>query len=125
MLTRVVHAEEPAAASRQSLLSRHELWLSLSATLLTAGITGSYALKVAALNDRIAALPADSLEPPQLAQDALRARRLVWGFGTAASLFAITTLLVVVFQPGVVDSAPQLGPTLGLGELGVSYHRRF
>jgi hypothetical protein len=127
LVTGTAQADEPARSP--TLLARHELWLSLSATLLTAGITGSYALKVAALNDRTAALMPKSTEGPQLAQQVVNARRVAWGFGSAAALFAITSLLVIVFQPGVSQAEPrpveELAPAIGAGELGVHYQRRF
>jgi hypothetical protein len=104
------------------LFARRELWLSLSATLLTAGITGSYALKVAALRDRMDLLVAGANERPQLAQDAVNARRLAWGFGTAASLFAITTVMVIAFQPG---RQTEVAPVLGVSEMGVRYSGKF
>jgi hypothetical protein len=124
-----VRAADSAPSSSHTILARHELWLSLSATLLTAAITGTYGLKVAALNDRIDSLASGSSERPQLAQDAVQARRLAWGFGSAASLFAITSVLVILFQPGHSDDepkpAPQLLPAFGAGTLGVHYARRF
>lgn len=122
LLVSRVRADEAEVATSPGLFARHELWLSLSATLLTAGITGSYALKVAALSDRMDRLVLASTERPQLAQDVVNARRLAWGFGTAASLFAVTTVMVLVFQPG---RQTEVAPVLGVGGMGVRYSGKF
>jgi hypothetical protein len=109
-------AASPASADDVQQ-ARRELWLSLSATLLVGGIAGSFALKVAALNDRYANLPLISRERPQLQDDILATERLAWGFGTAASLLAVTTVFVWVYQP--------VTPVVGVGELGVRYRGQF
>lgn len=113
---------EPQAA-------RHELWFSLSATLLLGGIAGSFALKAAALDDRIELVRPGTREPFDLQEDALSARRWAWGFGAGASLMAVTSLLVWLYQPAITDRAPDtapvVNPVLSANGLGIDCRGRF
>jgi hypothetical protein len=115
--------------SSQSQVARTELWLSLSATLLLGGIAGSFALKSAALEDRMALLLPGGREIFDLQEDALGARRLATGFGAAASLMALTSLLLLLYQPAGEDKAPDttpvINPVLSANQLGVSCSGRF
>jgi hypothetical protein len=113
----------------QPQLERTELWLSVSATLILGGIAGSFALKSAALNDRIGLLLPGEPEVHELEEDALEARRWAWGFGAGASLMAVTSLLVLLYQPALADDAPKtapvLNPVLSANQLGLQYRGRF
>jgi hypothetical protein len=110
-------------------LARTELWLSVSATLILGGLSGSYALRAAGIDDRIAILAPAEPEIHRLEEDALQARRLAWGFGAGASLMALTTLFVLLYQPALddkaPDSAPTVNPVLSAHEVGLHYHSRF
>lgn len=110
---------------RPTQVARHELWLSLSATFLLGGIAGSFALKAAALDDRVALLPRALAERPELQEDAVSARRLAWGFGSAASLVALTSVLIWIYQPALPDQPATISPVVSAGQLGVNYHARF
>jgi hypothetical protein len=117
-------AEDQVVSKAQ--LARHELWLSWSATLVLGSIAGSFALKVAALNDRIDLLPRNTIERPDLQDDAVSARRLAWGFGSAASLLALTSVLIWVYQPELPDQpSAALTPVVSAEQLGVRCHGRF
>jgi hypothetical protein len=122
-------ADEPSPRSSQPQVVRHELWLSASATLLLGGIAGSFALKAAALHDRIDLLPLATRERYALQEDAVSARRLAWGFGAGASLMALTSLLVLLYQPNLPDAPPVatpiVSPVLAAGQLGVNCHGQF
>jgi hypothetical protein len=124
-----VRADEPSVRSSQPQVARHELWLSASATLLLGGITGSFVLKAAALHDRIDLLPLNPRERFTLQEDAVSARRWAWGFGAGASLMALTSLLVLLYQPSLPDGPPAampvVSPVLAAGQLGVTCHGRF
>jgi hypothetical protein len=118
----------PAAALAQERASsaRHELWLSWSATLLLGSIAGSFALKAAALDDRVDLLPRNTRERPDAQEDSVSAHRLAWGFGSAASLMAVTSVLIWVYQPSLpAEPGPALTPVLSASQLGVTYHGRF
>jgi hypothetical protein len=118
-----------AHAEERPQVERTELWLSLSATLILGGVAGSYALKAAALEDRIALLLPGEPEIFDRQEDALQARRWSWGFGAGASLMALTTLLVLLHQPASGDKqrddAPVVNPVLSTKELGVEYRATF
>lgn len=121
-------ALSPVAAGAQERrpeprAARNELWLSLSATVLLGGIAGSFALKAAALEDRIELVAPGTRELFQLEEDALNARRWAWGFGTGASLMAVTSLLVLLYQPAHTDTA--VGPVLSANGLGIDCRGRF
>jgi len=119
-----------ARAQERPQVARTELWLSLSATLILGGITGSYALRAAAVDDRMAFLLAGEPEIFRLQEDALQARRLAWGFGAGASLMALTSLLVLLYQPALDadkarDSAPVVNPVLSANQIGLDCRGRF
>jgi hypothetical protein len=126
VLGAVLLAVSPGAARAQE---RTELWLSLSATLVLGGIAGSFALKSAALDDRIGLLLPGEPEIHELEEDALAARRWAWGFGAGASLMAVTSLLVLLYQPALAETAPKtapvLNPVLSANQLGLQYRGRF
>jgi hypothetical protein len=121
----------PAGARAQARpeTARTELWLSVSATMILGGIAGSYALRSAALDDRIALLLPGEPEISRLEQDALKARRFAWGFGAGASLMAVTTLLVLLYLPGLDDKTPDatpvVNPVLSANQIGVDCRGRF
>jgi hypothetical protein len=110
---------------RPTQLARHELWLSWSATLLLGSIAGSFALKAAALDDRVEALPRNVRERPEAQDDALDAWRWAWGFGSAASLMAVTSVFVWIYQPALPEQPATVTPVVGAHELGLKYHARF
>jgi hypothetical protein len=119
-------AVQPQQATlRVRQAARTELWLALSATLITAAATGAFALKVAALHDRKATLPENSPERPVLDQQVVDARRYAFGFGTMASLLTLTSVLVLLSQPGPPDATDAttgtatLTPTLSSQHVGV------
>jgi hypothetical protein len=121
-----------AQAQERPRIERTELWLSLSATLVLGGIAGSFALKSAALEDRIGLLLRGEAETYELQEDALNARRWAWGFGAGASLMAVTSLLVLLYQPALTDkadkpprTAPVVNPVLSANQLGLQYRGRF
>jgi hypothetical protein len=70
-------------------VSRNYVWLSASATLLTASLGGLFALRARSLYDRAQALPAVSAERLDLKRQTERAEV------TADSLFAGTVVLAV------------------------------
>jgi hypothetical protein len=124
-MTRTARAQEPLQ-SPQPQAARYELWLSLSATLLLAGTAGSFALKQAALYDRIALLGPNIVESPRLQEDAVSAERLAWGFGAAASLMAVTSILLLIDQPAAPnDATPTVAPVFSNNQLGVRYQQTF
>lgn len=110
---------------RPTQLARHELWLSWSATLLLGSIAGSFALKAAALDERVEALPRNVQERPEAQDDALNAWRWAWGFGSAASLMAVTSVFVWIYQPALPAPAPKITPVLSVNQVGLNYHGRF
>ena len=103
----------------------------MSATLILGGIAGSYALRSAALDDRIARLLTGEPERYRLEEDALAASRFAWGFGAGASLMAVTTLLVLLYQPALEDkdktpdTRPVVNPVLSANQIGVDCRGRF
>ena len=113
----------------QPQATRTELWLSVSATLILGGIAGSYALRAAAVDDRVAQLLLANPQIPRLQEDALEARRFAWGFGAGASLMALTSLLVLLYQPTLSDDAPDttpvVNPVLSVNQIGVDCRGRF
>lgn len=118
-----------ARAEERPQNARTELWLSVSATLILGGIAGSYALRSAALDDRIALLLTGEPERYRLEEDALAARRFAWGFGAGASLMAVTTLLVLLYQPALDDKShettPVVNPVLSANQIGLDCRGRF
>lgn len=118
-----------ARAEERTQTARTELWLSVSATLVLGGIAGSYALRSAALDDRIERLLTGEPERYRLEQDALEASRFAWGFGAGASLMAVTTLLVLLYQPALDEKAPDarpiVNPVLSANQIGVDCRGRF
>ena len=116
-------AEEPERRHLQ--LARHELWLSWSATLLLGGIAGSFALKAAALDERVEALPRNVRERPEVEEDAVNAWRWTYGFASAASLMAVTSVLVWIYQPALPDHPSAVTPVVGVNQVGLNYHGRF
>lgn len=118
-----------ARAEERPQTPRTELWLSVSATLILGGIAGSYALRAAAVDDRIGLLLPGEPEIFRLQEDALAARKLAWGFGAGASLMAVTTLLVLLYQPALADktpgTAPVVNPVLSANQIGVDCRGRF
>jgi len=82
------------------------------------------------LHDRADILPLGSPERPALDRDAADARRYAFGFGAVASLLAVTSALLLLFQPASGDAtsagetahthpSTQLTPTLGKSHVGV------
>lgn len=118
-----------AARAQEPQSARTELWLSLSATMVLGGIAGSFALRSAALDDRMRLLAPGDPESFRLQEDALQARRWLWGFGAGAGLMAVTSLLVWLYQPTAEapapDAQPAVNPVLSAHELGVQYRSRF
>lgn len=123
LATGTVRAEERPQTART------ELWLSVSATLILGGIAGSYALRAAAVDDRIARLLPGEPETYRLQEDALEARRFFWGFGAGASLMAVTSLLVLLYQPALADETPDttpvVNPVLSVSQIGLDCRGRF
>lgn len=129
-----------ADAPSRAPVARYELWLAVSATLLSAGLAGTYALKVAALHDRADTLPINSPERPALERDAADARRYAYGLGAVASLLTLTSALLLIYQPSS-DAAPaiskpgpaepsrrvgaQVTPTIGARHVGILCAGRF
>ncbi|HET8934842.1 MAG TPA: hypothetical protein VFN67_15435 [Polyangiales bacterium] len=123
--TVVTTARAEDAERPPTQFSRHELWLSWSATLLLAGIAGSFALKAAALDERVEALPRNVRERPEAQEDAVNAWRWTYGFGSAASLMAVTSVLVWIYQPALPDQPSAVTPVVGVNQVGLNYHGRF
>lgn len=115
-----------ARADEPTQLARHELWLSWSATLLLGGIAGSFALKAAALDERVEALPRNVSERPEVQLDAVNAWRWTYGFASAASLMAVTSVLVWIYQPALPDQpSTVITPVVSVQQLGLNYSSRF
>lgn len=121
------HAQASEPSARQA--ARHELWLSLSASLITASVAGGFALKVAALHDRAAGLPSNSPELPAVKQQATDAERYAYGFGVGAALLTLTSLVLLLYQPGPTDASyvdtARLTPVVGPRHLGLVCRTQF
>jgi hypothetical protein len=91
-----VRADEPWTSPPKPM--RTALWLSTSATLLSASLAGVYALRVSAIYDRSLSLPTVSPELTGLHRDAVHAEHTADAFFIATALLATTTLVLLIAE---------------------------
>jgi hypothetical protein len=131
VLPRGVRAEDDARSAstadpdlHAASAARTLLWLSASATLLSASLAGLYALRVSAIYDRSMILAPVSPELSELHGKTLRAERTADALFITTAVLASTTLVALLLQPSndrARSASPRLLLTANTHGAGVVY----
>lgn len=93
------------AQAQQVSIARSALWVSASATFLSAALGGYYALDVENIYDRSRALPSVSPEQGTLRREARNTAYVADGFFLATVVFAAASVVLLVVAPGSARKA--------------------
>jgi len=126
VLTSSARADEPSPVSTVSTVSpwRDALWITASGALLSATLTGVFAIEADALRERAQGMSADSPELPGLSHDAQRADAVAIGLGVGAALFTAASVFLIVEGPGLFaapSGSARLSPLVGPSTAGICW----